>query len=83
MSPLSKITNLETTSQFKLAKFSKSSGVNDLLILNTIRVNLFDNLLTFPDKGKIFEIKGDLFKMTTLIKTIMLILLIYRIKKNV
>ena len=34
MSPLSKITNPEKTSQFKLVKGSSSNGVNDLLIHN-------------------------------------------------
>ena len=39
-SPLSKITNLENTSQFKLVKDSSSNRVNDLLIHNTIPVTL-------------------------------------------
>ena len=56
MSPSSKITNPENTSQFKLVKDSNSNRVNDLLIHNTIPVTLYDNLLTFCDTGKIFEL---------------------------
>ena len=65
MSPPSKITNPENTSQFKLVKDHNSNGVNDLLIKNTIPVTLHDNLLTFRDTGKEFELKGDLLKMIT------------------
>ena len=49
MSPLSKITNPENTSQFKLVKYSTSNRVNDLLIHNSIPITLHDNLLTFRD----------------------------------
>ena len=52
LSPLSKITNLENTSQFKLVKDFYSNRVNDLLIHSSIPVTLFDNLLTFRDTGK-------------------------------
>ena len=38
MSPLSKITNPENTTQFKLVKDSSSSRVNALLIHNTIPI---------------------------------------------
>ena len=65
MSALSRITNLENTTQFKLVKDSSSNRVNDLLIHNSIQVILHDNLLTFRDTGKIFEIKADLSKMIT------------------
>ena len=65
MSPLSKITNPESTSQFKLVRDSSSKRVNDLLIKNTIPITLHDNLLTFRNTGKIFELKGDLLKMIT------------------
>ena len=65
MSPLSKITNLETSSQFKLVKDHNSSRVNDLLIKNTIPITLYNNLLIFLDTGKEFELKGDLLKMIT------------------
>ena len=75
---LSKITNPEKSSQFKIVKDSNSNRVNDLLIHNTIPVTLYNNLLTF-DTGKEFELKGDLLKMITN-KTIMYILLVYRIK---
>ena len=65
MSPLSKITNLENTSQIKLIKDSSSNGVNHLLIHSSIPITLHDNLLTFRDTGKIIEMKGDLLKMIT------------------
>ena len=62
---LSKITNPENTTHFKLAKVSSSNRVNDLLIHNSIPNTLHDNLLTFRDTNKVFEIKGDLLKMIT------------------
>ena len=36
-----------------------------MLIKNTIPITLHDNLLTFRDAGKVFELKGDLLKMIT------------------
>ena len=65
LSPLSKITNPENSTQFKLAKDSSSNRVNDLLIHNSIPITLHDNLLTFRDSNKQFEIKGDLLKLIT------------------
>ena len=65
LSPLSKFTNLENTSQFELVKASISNRSNDLLVHNTKSVSLFDNLLTIRDPGKTFELKGDLLKMIT------------------
>ena len=65
MSPLSKITNPENTTQFRLVKDSSSNRVNDLLIKDTIPIALHDNLLTCRDTGKVFELKGDLLKMIT------------------
>ena len=65
MSLLSEITNLENSSQFTLVKDFSANRVNDLLIKNTIPMTLNDNLLTFRDTGKVFEIKGDLLKMKT------------------
>ena len=65
MSPLSKITNPENTTQFKLVKDSSSNRVNDLLIHDTIPITLYNNLLTFRDTGKEFELKGELLKMIT------------------
>ena len=65
MSPLSKITNPENSTQFKLVKDSSSNRVNDLLIHNTIPITLYNNLLTFRDTGKEFELKGNLLKMIT------------------
>ena len=65
LSHLSKITNLENTSEFKVVKDSKSNRVNDLLRHNTMPITLHDNLLTFRDTGKIFEMKADLLKVIT------------------
>ena len=57
MSPLSKITNPENSTQFKLVKDSSSNRVNDLLIHNTIPITLYNNMLTFRDTGKEFELR--------------------------
>ena len=65
MSPLSKVTNPENTSQFKLVKDRNSNRVNDLLIKNTILITLHNSLLTFRDTDKKIELKGDLLKMIT------------------
>ena len=65
MSPLSKITNPENDSQFKLVKDSNSNRVNDLLFKNKIPITLYGNILTFRDTGKEFELKGDLLEMIT------------------
>ena len=65
MSPLSKITNPENTSQFKLVKDSSSNRVNDLKIHNSIPITSYGNILTFRDTGKEFDITGDLLKMIT------------------
>ena len=65
MSPLSKITNPENSTQFRLVKDHNSNRINDLLIKNTIPNPLHDNLLTFRDTNKVFGLKGDLLKMIT------------------
>ena len=65
MSSSSKITNPEQTSRFKLIKGPTSNRVNDLLIHRTIPVTLYNNLLTFRDEDKKFELQGDLLKMIT------------------
>ena len=65
LSPLSKITNPENSTQFKLVKDSSSNTDIDLLIHNTVPITLHDNLLPFRDTGEVFEIKGDLLKMRT------------------
>ena len=65
MSPLSRITNPENSSQFKLVKDSSSNRVNDLKINNTIPITLYGNMLTFRDTNKQFELKGDLLEMIT------------------
>ena len=65
MSPLSRITNPENSSQFKLVKDSSSNRVNDLKINKTIPITLYGNMLTFRDTNKQFELKGDLLEMIT------------------
>ena len=63
MSPLSKITNPENTTRIKLVKDANSNRVNDLNINNSIPITLYNNMITFRDTGKEFELKGDLLKM--------------------
>ena len=65
MSPLSRLTNPENTSQFKLVKDPSSNRVNDLKIHNSIPITLYGNMLTFRDTNKQFELKGDLLEMIT------------------
>ena len=65
MSPLSKITNSENASQFKLVQDHSSNRVNDLKINKTIPITLYGNILTFRDTGKKIELTGDLLEMTT------------------
>ena len=65
LSPLAKIFNPENTTQFKLVKDSSSNRVNDLKINNSIPITLYNNISTFRDTGKEFELKGDLLKMIT------------------
>ena len=65
MSLLSKTTDFENSTQFKLIKDRNSNRFIDLLIKNTIPITLHDNLLTFHDTNKQFELKGDLLKMIT------------------
>ena len=65
MSPLSRITNPENSSQFKLVNYPSSNRVNDLKINKTIPITLYGNMLTFRDTNKQFELKGDLLKMIT------------------
>ena len=63
MSPLSKITNAENS--FKLVNDSNSNRVNDSKINKTKPFTLNNNLLTFRDRGREFELKGDLLEMIT------------------
>ena len=65
LSPLSKITNLEKSAQFKLVKDPNSNRVNDLLLKNKIPITLYCNMLTFRDTGKEFELTGDLLETIT------------------
>ena len=55
MSPLSRITNPENASQFKLVKDPSSNRVNVQI----------EKMLTFRDTNKQFELKGDLLEMIT------------------
>ena len=79
MSLLSKIFNPKNSSQFKLVNVPSSNTVNVLLIHNTKPITLYNNLLTFRDTGKEFEMNGDLLKMI-IKKTTMSTLLVYQIK---
>ena len=65
MSPLSKFTNPENSTQFELIKDSSSNGVNDLKINRSIPITLHKILLQFRDTNKQVELKGDLLKMRT------------------
>ena len=65
MSPLSKITNPEKTSQFRLERKHNSNRVNDLIMKNKIPITLYGNMLTFRDSGKVFELKECLLEMIT------------------
>ena len=65
MSPLSRITNPDNASQFKLVKDSSSNRINDLKINKTIPITLYGNMLAFRDTNKQFELKGDLLEMIT------------------
>ena len=65
MSPLSKITNLEISTQLKFVKYHNCHRVNASLIHNTIPVLLYNVLLRFRDTGEEFELKRDLSKMIT------------------
>ena len=62
MSPVSKTTNPEKSSQFKLVKDSRSNRINDSFMHNTKTITLHDNLLNFRDTNKVFELKGDLLE---------------------
>ena len=65
ISPFSRITNPENSSQFKLVKDPSSNRVNDSKINKTIPITLYGNMLTFRDTNKQFELKGDLLEIIT------------------
>ena len=65
MSPLSKITNPENTTQVKLVKDANSDRVIGLKINKSIPITLYNNMFTFRDTGREFELKGDLLEMIT------------------
>ena len=66
LSFLAEISSPELTSQFKLVKDLSPNKVEDLLICKTIPVTLYNNLLTFRDTDKRFELEGDFLKMITM-----------------
>ena len=51
--------------QFRLTKDPNSTKPNDLLINEKIPVTNFNNMLTFRDNNKVFELEGDLYKVIT------------------
>ena len=55
----------KTQPNFELVKDSTSNRVNDLKINKTVPITLYNNMLTFRDTGKEFELKGELLKMIT------------------
>ena len=65
LSPLSKITNPENASQFKIVKYSSSKRVNDLEVHNSIPITLHNNLLTIRGTNKQIDLQGDLLEMIT------------------
>ena len=65
LSLLAKITSRKETCQFILVKDFNSKRNNDLLLHKTIPVTLYNNLLTFRDTGKEFDLKVDLLKTIT------------------
>ena len=65
LSPLSKITNPENTTQFKIVIDHNSNRVNDMLMKSTTTFILHDSWLAFRDTGKVFKLEGELLKMIT------------------
>ena len=65
ISPLYKTINPENSIQFKLVKGSSPNRVDDLLRNKTTTITLYNNLFTFRDTGKVFELQGDLLKTIT------------------
>ena len=65
MSLLSKVTNPKNTTRFKLLKDANSNRVNNLKINKSISITLYNNMLTFRDKSRELEVKGDLLEMIT------------------
>ena len=65
LSPLSKISNPENTSQLKLVNDSTSIRNNEFKINKTESVTLHDHFLTFRGTNKQLELKGELLKIIT------------------
>ena len=66
LSPASKITNLDITSQFNLVKDSQLNRVNYLLISKTMPITLYNKFLAFRCIDRKSDIHGDLLEMTTI-----------------
>ena len=66
LSPLSKLKSREHNSRIKNVKCPDSNRVNDLLINKTLTVILYDNLFTFRDTDKKFEINEEFYKLITI-----------------
>ena len=63
LSPLSRITNVEHTSQLKLVKDLDSKRDRDLIINRTIQITLYNNLLTLRDTDIKLELNREILKM--------------------
>ena len=63
LSPSSKTTDLEHSSQNKLVKDPQSNRVNGISKNNTIPFISYNILLMFGDTDKKFEVREDLLKM--------------------
>ena len=65
MSLLPELVNNEHNSQIELVNDQDSKNVNVRLINKTIPGTLYDNLLTFCDRAKKFELAKNLLKNVT------------------
>ena len=65
LSPPSKFSSPERNSHFNLVRDPQLNGVNDLLIIKTIPVTLYEILQTFRDTDIRLDLEGDLLKNTT------------------
>ena len=55
--------NKHSKGQFRLIKDLNSTKTNDFLINENIPVTIFNDMLTFRDTYKIFELEGDLLEV--------------------
>ena len=63
--PIPKFANPRQTSRLKVLKDPHTNRVIDLLINKAMPVNLYNNLLIFPDTLEKFKVQGELLKMVT------------------